>query len=168
MAKNVQNIERISLFYKIWQKTAKLTIYYSRSIQAKVKNSLILLEHKILEGWYSKGTAQESQTRIINHTKVLKVFIFINIHSRPKFVTALWGMFRIESNIWDGALHKNSPQLKTDGTSAKNLTSDPLGGSEHTSDYNLSSNQILKIKRKINFPVETNRLSLKRKLSQYC
>ena len=32
-----------------------------------------------------------------------------------------------------------------------------LVGPEHTSDYSLSSDQILKIKRKVKFPVETKR-----------
>ena len=46
----------------------------------------------------------------------------------------------------DSILHKNSSRLKSDGTSVKSLTSEDIWpGSEHTTDYNLSLDRILKI-----------------------
>ena len=60
-------------------------------------------------------------------------------------VITLWGVFRIQSNIRDGTLHKSSPQRKTDSISANRPTWDVWLGSEHASIYNLSLDPILKI-----------------------
>ena len=70
-------------------------------------------------------------------------------------------MFRIKSNMQDGTFHKNSLRLKTNDTSRKSPTSDVRPNSEHTTEYNLSSEQILKVRKNIKFQVESWRLSSK-------
>lgn len=50
--------------------------------------------------------------------------------------------------------HKNSPKLKTNTTSAKCSISDVKPSFEHTTGYNLCSDQILKVRQNIKFQVE--------------
>ena len=57
---------------------------------------------------------------------------------------------------------KTVHRLKPNAPMQKAPPSDALVGSENICDYNLSSDQIFKIKKKISFPVETKRLSLRK------
>ena len=84
------------------------------------------------------------QTQIID----LNSNQILNIKKNNNFiwVTTLLGMFRIQSNIWNSTLYKNSPQLKT---SAKRTASGNwLVYRAHLwlNSYSLNSDQILEIK----------------------
>ena len=60
---------------------------------------------------------------------------------------------QIQSNIQDGTLHKNSPRIKTNDTFAERPISYVRRRSEHTTEYNLSSDQNLKVRKNIKFQV---------------
>ena len=56
-----------------------------------------------------------------------------NHYRSTNFVIIFWGLFRIQSNIWDGATHRINPKLKTDVICA-NSNARHLTCSEQTSD----------------------------------
>ena len=109
-------------------KSAKLTICGIRSIQAKVKYSILLLQHSLKKLLYFQKVEGDLGAHLQTSAPQM---------SQQALETPL------------NTPHENSPQLKTNNTSAKCPIPDVRQSSEHTAEQNLVRIKYKAVKRNI-------------------